>query len=396
LQVAFNFVESEAYAEIGNWPSLDLLTTAAIGDTVPAHRRHCRIQVGSVPTYDVPAPDRPNLSRSIVQYPARWRGTSKSATFQEAFVTGDLCAVVVDGLTPMDARSMDETWEAELNRGYVGAFQLLRGDELHEALYFMSLPTCYGIYGTALDFLVAPGVESGFADYDEVKFDELAQTLPRHGITTVRLRSYGAVGTIFDPYETNIDYARQVGRVERLLGGYVEGIISEINLRARESDPRLIMVLEAALEALESDRGPEFVSQASLSCRRFLERLANLIYPARTTAEGERKLGPEQFRNRLLAYVDSFLGPNRSAGAKKDFTSRLEMIVDVANKGLHGEVAVDEVHRLVLNLALLTHDLLKLTPPAGLPSASYGMEQMAEIQRFVTDASPRDTREGNA
>ena len=43
------------------------------------------------------------------------------------------------------------------------------------------------------------------------------------------------------------------------------------------------------------------------------------------------------------------------------------MIVGVANKGLHSDVTVDEVHRLVLNLALLTHDLLKLTPPTGEP-----------------------------
>jgi hypothetical protein len=56
--------------------------------------------------------------------------------------------------------------------------------------------------------------------------------------------------------------------------------------------------------------------------------------------------------------------------------------------GLH-EVAIDEIHRLVLNLAILTHDLLKLTPPTGEPSASYNQEHLVEIERFISEAGTR-------
>jgi hypothetical protein len=117
----------------------------------------------------------------------------------------------------------------------------------------------YHIYGATLDFLIGPEAEHSDGDYDSVRFDELTQILPHHGIETIKLRGTGATGTIYDPYETNIEFARTVGQVERLLNSYTEGIITEITLRARESDPRLLETLHAALDALERDAGREFL-----------------------------------------------------------------------------------------------------------------------------------------
>ena len=65
--------------------------------------------------------------------------------------------------------------------------------------------------------------------------------------------------------------------------------------------------------------------------------------------------------------------------------------MSVANKGLHGDATVDEVQRLVLNLALLTYDLLKLAPPDEQPARSYESEQAAEMYAMLyhlDEASP--------
>jgi hypothetical protein len=112
--------------------------------------------------------------------------------------------------------------------------------------------------------------------------------------------------------------------------------------------------------------------------------LADVVYPPRAPI-GQRKLGKEQYVNRLWMYVEDQLGADGSSTAKEEIGKRIDYLAKVANKGLHSDVSVDEVHRLVLNLALLTRDLLTLTPPARTPSESYAKEQQAELLRSLTD-----------
>jgi hypothetical protein len=387
MHVAFNFAESVAFARPSTYHSVDVAAVAAIADVVPAHRRHCRILVGSVPTYYAPTQDRHKFAQAVVQYPARWRGYIDLPAFRVAVASDDLCAIVVDGISSKDAEIIDDRWHTERMEGYIGAFQLFRGDNYHEALYLMVLPPRYHVYRATLDFLIGPGAEHGDVDYDHGRFDELANVLPSHGIETVRKRETGATGTVFDPYETNPEFARTVGKVERLLSSYIDGIIAEITLRARESDPRLLEVLHAALDALERDEGREFLAQSALSCRRFLERLADAVYPPRAPIDG-RKLGKEQYVNRLWKYVEDKLGADGGRTAKQQIGSRIDYLTRVANKGLHSDVSVDEVHRLVLNLALLTRDLLTITPPTGIPSESYATELQSELLRALRTSQP--------
>jgi len=144
----------------------------------------------------------------------------------------------------------------------------------------------------------------------------------------------------------------------------------------------MVEVLDAALASLKGEPGLEFTSQAALSCRRFLERLADVLYPPRETAEGERKLGKTQYVNRLWAYVEQSLGPDGSRSALSEIGNRMESLNALANKGLHDDIPVDEMDRLVLNLVLLTHDLMRLTPPTGDASSSYSKLQIAEITKM--------------
>lgn len=332
------------------------------------------------------------LAQAFAQYPARWRGILNMPAFREAVAADDLCAIVVDGISSSDAGMIDDRWHIETIKGYLGAFQLLRENVYHEVLYLMSLPPRYRVHGTTLDFFISPDAEYGDGDYDHGRFDELASVLPSHGIETVQLRGTGATGTIFDPYETNHKFAQTVGKVERLLSSYTDGIIAEITLRARESDPRLLEVLHAALEALEQGAGQEFLAQTALSCRRFLQRLADAVYPPRSPI-GNRKLGRDQYVNRLWMYLDDKLGADRSDTAKQQIGSRIDYLNQVANKGLHSDASVDEIHRLVLNLALLTRDLLTLTPPTGQPSESYADEQRSELLRAFKAAHPHPEAE---
>jgi hypothetical protein len=104
-----------------------------------------------------------------------------------------------------------------------------------------------------------------------------------------------------------------------------------------------------------------------LSCRRFIERLANALYPPRDEPVGGRNLGPQEYRNRLWAYVDEKLsGTNRDfvLASLEDVGRRIDRLDSLANRGLHvSEVTAAEVQRLLIGMVTLTHDILTLEPP---------------------------------
>jgi hypothetical protein len=287
----------------------------------------------------------------------------------------------MDGISPKDATAIDDRWHERKIPGYLGSFQLLHGNNVHEALYFMTLPPRYRVYQENLAFLVDPGVLEGYSDYDNLLYDALRAELPDLGITELRLQSRVLTGTTFDPYDVNIKFAQAMGRVERALEAYTDGVIAEITLRSRAADPRLMEILDAALATLDaSEPGREYLSQAALSCRRFLERLADAVYPPRETPkDAKHQLGKADYLNRLWAYVEQCLGPEGSKTALAGIGTRIDHLAKIAHKGVHDDITVDEVNRLVLNLALLTHDIMKLAPPAEEPAESYAKEQMAEV-----------------
>ncbi|MFZ0191450.1 MAG: hypothetical protein WAL72_31405 [Streptosporangiaceae bacterium] len=385
MQVAFNFSE-DVYHEMrdDNFPvPLGVLAGEAIAELIPSHRRHCVVQVGSVTAYPESGPDRAAHAAALLKLPPRWRGYMHEKAFVETVSSGDLCAIVMDGISPRDAAAIDDRWHSSAIPGYLGSFQLLHGRNLHEALYFMTLSPRYRVYQESLSFLVDPDAVDGDGDYDEILYNGLRDALPPLGITDLLLQSRGFDGTGWDPYAVNVKFAQATGRVERALEVYTDGVIAEITLRSRTADPRLLEILDAALAMLDSSPGREHLSQTALSCRRFLERLADAVYPPRETPkDAKHKLGKAEYLNRLWAYVHDCLGPDGSKTALAEMGARIDNLAKIAHKGVHDDINVDEVNRLVLNLTLLTHDIMKLAPPAKGPAESYAQEQMDEVSKM--------------
>ena len=386
MQVAFNFSE-DVYHEMGNDDlpvPLGVLAGEAIAQLIPSHRRHCVVQIGSVMAYPESGPDRAKHATALLKLPPRWHGYMREKAFVDTVSSGALCAIVMDGISPRDAAAIDDSWHSSAIPGYLGSFQLLHGQNLHEALYFMTLPPRYRVYQESLSFLVDPDAVDGDGDYDEILYNGLRDALPPLGITDLRLQSTGLNGTGWDPYDVNVNFTQATGRVERALEVYTDGVIAEIVLRSRTVDPRLLEILDAALAMLDNGTpGREYLSQAALSCRRFLERLADAVYPPRETPKDTKhKLGKAEYLNRLWAYVQDRLGPDGSKTALAEMGARIDNLAKIAHKGVHDDIKVDEVNRLVLNLTLLTHDIMKLAPPAEEPAESYAQEQMDEINKM--------------
>lgn len=173
--------------------------------------------------------------------------------------------------------------------------------------------------------------------------------------------------------------ARRARLFEYLSSRYYElrysGIAADIFTRIRlgvdsriaDLAPNAAKQFESAYRNLESDN-PEDWANAVHSCRRILEQLADVIFPPQDTprAKGSQTiaLGPKQYKNRLVCYVEDRAASEKFAGvvgsALSFLVDRLDALFEAANKGTHATVARIEADRYVVYTYLIVGDILSV------------------------------------
>jgi len=143
--------------------------------------------------------------------------------------------------------------------------------------------------------------------------------------------------------------------------------------------------LYAAFKTFYSVQTPEEISQVAISCRRFIEGLANTLYPAKNEQVKGRDVDAKAYRNRLWAYIEERLDASKQTRdlvktGLQDLGSRIDKMDKLANKGAHENITLLEVDRLLIALVTVTYDLLSLTPPpAEVPIEPH----LSEIYKFI-------------
>ena len=126
--------------------------------------------------------------------------------------------------------------------------------------------------------------------------------------------------------------------------------------------PEAVEKFMVAYERLASSSSEDW-SHSLTAARRILKSVADSLYPPRETPTGARKLGKDQYINRLWAFLDE----NAEAGSDKDLTKAhidymgafLQQLNQKASKGVHAEVSYGEAVRAVLYTYLTLGDLLE-------------------------------------
>lgn len=115
--------------------------------------------------------------------------------------------------------------------------------------------------------------------------------------------------------------------------------VSDISHSLEEIHPKLFDVLASASRTLERAETVEDYAQVSLSGRRFLEQVANYLYPPREVRSGERLLSKTHYINRLWAYIE-----NATSETEGGDSTRLSCLGDEADRlyslfcgGLHSD-----------------------------------------------------------
>jgi hypothetical protein len=109
-------------------------------------------------------------------------------------------------------------------------------------------------------------------------------------------------------------------------------------------------------------------SHALTSCRRILKAIADLVYPPQSTpvidrTGSSRDVSDEKYVNRLWLFIDDQLAGSTAAKSMhatlSEVGTRIDRLNELANKGVHAEVTVDEVEWCVVQTYILTGEVLR-------------------------------------
>jgi hypothetical protein len=102
------------------------------------------------------------------------------------------------------------------------------------------------------------------------------------------------------------------------------------------------------------------VAQVALSGRRYLEQLADVLFPAQDKEHNGRKVGKAEYRNRIWAFIADNAASDGTLLCNLGRTT--DNLTEEFNACLHGEQPQDRVFRALVNAAELTAALLALNP----------------------------------
>lgn len=244
------------------------------------------------------------------------------------------------------------------HRGYMGALSVHLEFGPHLALYRNRLPPQYRLQGRRLRSFYSMGNMDGCDEHDLNDMRTL-------GYSDLDFEDTGAGRTIFDDFDTTRHFAK-VAAFRTLLSGELAGgedDAYELTMLLEDLSPKLFNALGAAAERLSEAENEEEVAQVALSGRRYLEQLADALFPPTDDSPSGRSLNKSAYKNRLWAFVEEAV-----AGDEERLNSvgkEIDRVVTEVNAGLHADRPKARVASAICDAAKLTATLFSLNPDAA-------------------------------
>lgn len=159
------------------------------------------------------------------------------------------------------------------------------------------------------------------------------------------------------------------------LGDAAEGIFesarASVDVFIAAHAPRAAEQLVALNESMRNGEG-ESLSHALTSCRRLLMNVADAMFPPRAEPYKDRKgkertVGPEQYKNRLVAYLAERVESDGSLAILDadlgHLAARIDAVYEKACKGVHDEVDKAEAQLTVIHTYLFLAEVARHTAP---------------------------------
>jgi hypothetical protein len=294
------------------------------------------------------------------------------ATFRKTRVY----AVVAENMTRGIAEDLHKALTPD--QGYLGLQSVEYSYGPHLALYNSMIPL-YRVQGRSCWVF--------FAMEDDTKNQDDFDAMREVGFDSVQWEDSGAHWTIFDDYDT-LEHFRQVANFRAAVTPYLvdgEDEACELIMILEDLNPALFNALGAAVDALGRARNEEHVAQAALSGRRYMEQLADVLFPAQEKKHQGRKVGKAEYKNRIWAFIADNAGSDYEL--RNTLGRETDRLVEEFNACLHAEQQQDRVLGAVVDVAKLTAALLTLNPEKTREPYFAYRKRAIELMRDVVKTS---------
>lgn len=320
-----------------------------------ASQRHMKVRVGDVSIFGRAKTELDYLDlceRTYFVHP--WRKL-KENKLRNTFLKSTVYAWIIQNIANEIAIRLDE--HRSNSPLYLGMHGIDFTYPSHLVLYRASMMDMYRIKGSTCNLFFSMG-EADNKNHCEMK--EL-----RKYFHTVNWEDRGAHGSIFDDFATP-EHFEQVKEFHETVTPYFIGgsdEVEELIMLLEDLDPNLFNTLGAAVRAINRARNEEDYAQVGLSGRRYLEQLADVLYPASATPHKGRRVTQDKHKNRLWAYIDNAIPPTvERANRVAELGQPVDRLFEEVNKVLHGSQDKERVIEMFCDLAKLTLQLLVLNP----------------------------------
>ncbi len=316
-------------------------------------KRHMKVSVGDVLIY--------SKSKNWDDYDDLTKRTYYSHTWSifvsdrlvKTFRKSTVYALTFENITKPLAEELHNNLVS--GEAYLGVMELDYAFGPHLALFRNSMIPLYRIEGEVCRVFYSMGEDDG---KDDGEIDATRSL----GYTDVDWEDRGAHGTIFDDYDTLNHFARIEAFRQTIAPFLPNGLddADELIMVLSDLNPQLFNSLGSAVKALSRADTEEEVAQAAISGRRYIEKLADVLFPARAAPHNGRDVGKAQYRNRIWAFIGDNI--ERDQGKISALGKEIDRIDNEFNAGLHGDQAKKRILKALVDAAVVTFALLALNP----------------------------------
>lgn len=165
-------------------------------------------------------------------------------------------------------------------------------------------------------------------------------------------------------YASSVNYELNFSQAASSIFGRIS---NKVDLNLLTIVPKAANKTASINENLRSDN-PEDWANAVHSCRRMLQEVADALFPAQEPRESNGKLiklGPDNYINRLIAFIEDNSGSQRFqeiVGSTITYIGeRLDAVFKAAQKGSHSQISTrEEAERYVVYTYMTVGDILAL------------------------------------
>ncbi len=371
VAVLFNS-DATKYNGYYGWPIKSSVFKTGV---IQKSQRHMKMAVGDVLIYSKSRSwEEYDLLSERVYFTGPW-SLILEERLRATFRTATVYALVFENMTREIAEELHRALLED--DAYLGLLQVHFDYGPHLAFFRNYMILKYRLQGEACRIFYAMGGEEEKDEYE-------LESLKKLGFQDIGWEDKGAHKTIFDDFD-HLEHFRQIADFRKTVAPFLPGgedDASELVMVLEDLNPQLFNALGSAVEALTRARHDDHLAQAALSGRRYLERLANVLFPPRDAPYNGKKVGLEQYRNRIWAYISDHVGQDLERRDKLGKT--VDRLVNEFNAGLHSSKDKERMLQGLVDLASLSAALLALDPE-GARKPYFAFQQ--RIIDFLKDSA---------